>query len=76
MSICWYSCAAQSRPTCRNAYYPETVFQSIRGLWPEARAVDTTVPFTLTRSVAATGICGVGVSTFVAALQVPGGSSA
>jgi hypothetical protein len=48
VAICWYSCAAQSRPTCRNAYYPETFIQSIRGLWLEARAVDTTVLITLT----------------------------
>jgi len=76
VSICWYSCAAQSRPTCRNASYPETFIQSIRGLWREAQVVDTTVPVTLTKSVAATGICGVGVSTCVAALQVLGGSPA
>src|SRR2546423_14879061 len=65
------------RPTCRNAYYPETVIQSICGLWLEAQAVDTTVPITLTRSVAVTaGICGVSVSNVVSAPQVLGGSAA
>jgi hypothetical protein len=47
-----------------HASYPETFIQSFCWLRPEIRAVDTSVPCTLTRSVAATtGICDAPVLT-------------